>query len=50
MEGEAQADMIKSFLKGLETANVPFEIQVSMWQTLQKMESVDGLSEGNSQL
>jgi len=50
MEGEAQADMIKSFLKGLDSASVPFEIQVSMWQTLQKMESVDELSQGNSQL
>jgi len=50
MEGEAQSDMIKSFLKGLETANVPFDIQVSMWQALQKMESVDQLSSGNTQL
>ncbi len=34
MNGEAEADHIRAFVKGLEAANVPFDTQVNMWQAV----------------
>lgn len=50
MEGESEADQIKAFMTGLDSANVPFDLQVQMWQTLKKMSGIDELSTGNSSM
>lgn len=48
MEGEAEADQINAFLKGI--SNVPFEHQMTMWATLRKLDGIYTLAEGNSQM
>lgn len=48
MEGEAEADQVNAFLKGL--GNVPFDHQLQMWGALRKLEGIKKLSEGTSQM
>jgi len=50
MEGEAEADAIKSFINGLQDSNVPLEVAVHMWHSLRKLDAMDELSKGNSQM
>eukprot|EP01114_Cavostelium_apophysatum_P005496 TRINITY_DN1655_c0_g1_i1.p1 TRINITY_DN1655_c0_g1~~TRINITY_DN1655_c0_g1_i1.p1 ORF type:complete len:597 (+),score=224.73 TRINITY_DN1655_c0_g1_i1:141-1931(+) len=50
MDGEAQADQIRAFMKGLDTISIPFDMQIHMWQTLRKLDAVDALSDGNSSM
>jgi len=50
MEGEAEADAIHSFIKGLQTSNIPLDTAVNMWQTLRKLDGMEELAKGNSQL
>jgi len=50
MEGEAEADAVHSFLTGLKNSNVPLDTSVNMWQILRKLDAMDELSKGNSQI
>lgn len=48
MEGEAEADQVTAFLKGL--GSVPFDQQVQMWATLRKLDGIKKLAMSNSQM
>jgi len=50
MEGEAEADHIKAFLKGLGSVSVPFDTQLTMWQSLRKLDGISKLAGGNSHM
>jgi len=49
MEGEAEADEIKAFLKGLDQS-IPMEVQMQMWNALRKLQGIELVSKGNSQM
>jgi len=50
MEGEARADNVKAFLKGLEGASVPFQTQFEMWESLKKVNALGKLAKTGSQM
>lgn len=50
MTGEAEADQVTAFLKGVGKADVPFDTQFEMWQGLRKLEGIKTLSTTNSQM
>jgi len=50
MEGEAEADQIKAFLKGLNNATVSMDTQIAMWNSLKRLDGIQLVSQGNSQM
>jgi len=50
IEGEAAADKVKSFLKGLESANIGFDLSVDMWEGLRRLDSLKKIAKTSSQL
>jgi len=50
MEGEAEADQIKAFLKGLNNATVSMDVQIAMWNSLKRLDGIQLVSKGNSQM
>jgi len=48
MEGEAEADQLRSFLQGLP--NIPDDIKYSFWTTLRRLDSVKSISRSKTSL
>lgn len=48
--GEAQADHIKAFFKGLDGQQVPFNVQMEMWESIKRIESIKKLANTGSQM